>query len=595
MKISRAIIKNYRNLRNVDVCMGSLVTLVGENNSGKSNLLKAITFPLLSDEGHSKRLSWYDINNEVKDSFYQYLEDNRSAIHEGAISLTNFVNHIPEVSVTLEFEGAATEGYDLKDLSSETRDGKIIYSVQYLYRVDKPQELLDRIKGLLTPEAKIKDIRMSLLPMELYSYSILIPGKSAKVSYDTLRRFRYVALPAERDNFAANTDRLGSRALTDILQYNLTPSAQVEIEREYVKFFNTVKEYGNLDAVINWQDYSKIPNAKDFFDEISILPNMPSMNSILGSVRLGYSDDNLAFQGLGYRNLILMMVMLNSYLSKSNDDLSLLLVTVEEPEAHLCINNILLMTSFFNIFNKNGRRTQLIYSTHNAEFVNKSGLDNVVILHDGTAYSLKSEIDAEERDYLAKNPNTDICKTLFSRRLIMVEGITEELLIKSYLQTKPELNEIKVLSFHKGYKDIIEIWKKVNSGSGNRLGIVRDFDNQPKAQKEHEELQDRQVMVCTTKKYTLETELVNAGDNYILLKERYGADYGWSNMSADELQADWRDNKTDVILRICHDLVNGELSDFQMPQHIQRIINFMQSEGGDSLDIPNTAVGKGGQ
>ena len=300
------------------------------------------------------------------------------------------------------------------------------------------------------------------------------------------------------------------------------------------------------------------------------------MSSILNSIRLGYEEENLSFQGLGHRNLILMMVMLNSYLNKPHD-LSLRLVTVEEPEAHLCVSNILLMASFFNIFSKRNGYTQLVYSTHNAEFVNKVGLEKVVVIHSGKAYSLKEELSNDERDYLANNPNTDIFKILFSHRVIMVEGITEELLIKSYLQTKPELNEIKVVSFHKGYKDIIKLWKKINTGTGNRLGVVRDRDiNQEKARREHEALQDEQVMVRTTAEYTLEPEIVEAGNNYELLKTRYGDVYDWEDKSRDELQKDWRDQKTDVILRLCHDLVNGELPTFTMPKHIQDILDFLQ-------------------
>ena len=37
------------------------------------------------------------------------------------------------------------------------------------------------------------------------------------------------------------------------------------------------------------------------------------------------------------------------------------------------------------------------------------------------------------------------------------EAETEELLIKAYLQTRDDLDDIKVLSFHKGYKTIIGI------------------------------------------------------------------------------------------------------------------------------------------
>ena len=61
MRISRVKVSNYRNLKKVDVELGNIVTLVGENNSGKSNFLKAISIPLSSENGGSKRLSWYDI------------------------------------------------------------------------------------------------------------------------------------------------------------------------------------------------------------------------------------------------------------------------------------------------------------------------------------------------------------------------------------------------------------------------------------------------------------------------------------------------------------------------------------------------------
>lgn len=181
---------------------------------------------------------------------------------------------------------------------------------------------------------------------------------------------------------------------------------------------------------------------------------------------------------------------------------------------------------------------------------------------------------------MANNPNTDIFKILFSHRVIMVEGITEELLIKSYLQTKPELNEIKVVSFHKGYKNIIKLWKKINAGTSNRLGVVRDRDqNQENARREHEKLQDDQIIVRTTKEYTLEPEIVEAGNNYELLKNRYGDVYSWADKSRKDLQEDWRKRKTDVILRLCHDLVNGELPTFKMPKHIQDILDFLQGNG----------------
>lgn len=78
MRICRAQIENYRNLRKVDVQLGDIVTLIGENNSGKSNFLRAISIPLASDDsGINKRLSWFDINKESKAEYYNFLKDNR--------------------------------------------------------------------------------------------------------------------------------------------------------------------------------------------------------------------------------------------------------------------------------------------------------------------------------------------------------------------------------------------------------------------------------------------------------------------------------------------------------------------------------------
>jgi hypothetical protein len=536
--------------------------------------LRAISLPLSSDDsGAGKRLSWYDINKIAKEEYYEFLESNRQRLIDGEIALEEFIMQIPRVTIQLFFQPDEKEHYNVKDILVDEEHW--IGGIRYQFSIKKPEELFDRVKSILTTEASEDNIQMSLLPIELFDYSITVPDKGSNVPYDTLRYFRSVDLPAERDHFASNADKLGSRALTDILQKELKSDSQVTIEKKYYEFFETVKKEGNLDKVLNWQEYSDIENAKEFFEQISILPNMPQMSSILGSIRLGYENDYMFVQGLGHRNLVLMTVILNSYISKKRD-ISYRLMTVEEPEAHLCVSNVLLMGSLFHIFSQKNTYTQIVYATHNVELVNKMGLDKVIVMHKGEAYSLDEELTETERDYLTNNPNTDIFKILYSRKTILVEGITEEHLIKSYLKTCPELNDIKVLSFHKGFTKIIDIWEKVNKESGNKLGIVRDFDDQPKAQKEHESKQNDHVIVRTTKGYTLETDLANA--NYELLRMKYSEVFGWKDMTLEELQEDWRkeNKKTIVMLRICQDLLSGELEGFSLPPHIQEIIEYMK-------------------
>lgn len=578
MKISRIIIKNYRNLRNVDVTLGHIVTLIGENNSGKSNFLRALSIPLSSDDsGISKRLSWHDINRDEKEAYYNFLSENRDRILNGSLTAEQFITVLPEVSIKLYFQPNENEHYNVSDILCENEQW--VGGIHYRFFISKPEELLGRVRHILSSDSYNERTRMSLLPMEFFSFSITVPGKGNNVSYETLAKFRSVELPAERDSFASNSDKLGSKALSDLLQKGLTPDSQVKIEEKYTEFFEIIREEGKMDTVLNWQDYSEIPNAQEFFQEISILPNIPQMSSIISSIRLGYKNDNMFAQGLGHRNLVLMSVILNSYINKERD-ISLRLMTIEEPEAHLCSSNIQLMISLISIFGQKNSYTQIVYSTHNAEFVNKIGINNVIVFHNGFAFNLGKELTDTERDYLSANPNTDIFKLFYSRKAILVEGITEELLIKSYLQTRSDLSEIKILSFHKGFTKIIDIWKKLNAGTKNRLGIVRDSDNQPNAQAEHERRQNEQIIVRTTQGYTLETDIVNS--NYELLRSKYGEEYGWSTMTADEIQLDWRDNrKSDFMLRICHDMLNGELDAFVLPPHIQQIVDFMQGGAND--------------
>ena len=581
MKISRLIIKNYRNLKDIDICLGETVVLIGENNSGKSNLLRAVTLPFLTDESSfsGKNLSWIDINDIAKEKYYHYIIENQKSIVDGTIKCADFIKEMPVVKVEVQLKADVTENYFVKDLSYSVENGELVNGLRYEYKPSKVEEIFKLVKHILMQETvdeiSIKKVKMNLLPTEFYAYSITVPDKGS-VAYDTLKLYKYTALEAERDEFSRTKERLGSKSLVKVLQMGLSDDDKLKVEKEYNHFFEELKTVSKMDHVINWQEESELEDAKEFFEHISILPNMPPMQTILNSIRLGYSDAELTLQGLGYRNLILLLVLINSLMGKKND-VALNVLTIEEPEAHLCINNIRLMSSFLKVFASKNKSAQLFYSTHSTELINKMDLKNVVIVHEGNAFSLLQELEEEERDYLTKNPNLDLFKLFFSKKCILFEGISEEMLIRSYLDSKNELSDIELISFHKGYTKIIEIWKKVNAGTSNKLGIIRDYDYQDKAKKDHDKYDDgKTICVRTTDEKTLEPEIVKTGDNYTILKDKYGETLGWKDMSSEEMQKAWQNAKASDMLTICKDIECGDLPDLEMPKHIKEVLDFMK-------------------
>ena len=129
-------------------------------------------------------------------------------------------------------------------------------------------------------------------------------------------------------------------------------------------------------------------------------------------------------------------------------------------------------------------------------------------------------------NYLAKRPNFDILKILFAKRLILVEGPTEEMFINTFLDKEVEyLNEIEVIAIgQKGYKTFLDIWLQIHKeDSTSCIGVARDYDNQPNAKKEHQVYDDenKNIFVRTTEdvyKRQVQVKVMKAKKNYAYAK-----------------------------------------------------------------------------
>lgn len=584
MKITNVEINNFRNLTNVKLPLNKLTSIIGSNNSGKSNFLRAITLPLLTDEIGSggKKLTWTDIGEKSKRQYYKFIESNRSNFVNEKVPLASFKEIIPEITVTLDFEVDEELYYFMKNFLVDVDNN--IYQLQYKFYCPNSEELLKHIVSVLNTfkGENLAEIKQNLLPIDYFKYSIIIPEKEESVSFETLKSLTYNTIAAERDDFSSNNLKLGSKSLINLLNNNLTNDDKVQIEQQYENFFEEIKALTNMDSILNWQETSHLTNAREFFDKISVLPNMPPMTSLLNSVQLGYDDIPFTTQGLGYRNLILQVVMINSLITTSESIYSLL--TIEEPEAHLSYKNQILMFSYLQNSLRKNENTQIVYSSHSTQFINKLDLKDVIVFNDGKGYSLSEELGEESLNYLTKNPNLDIFKIFFSPKCILVEGLTEEILIKNYLNNrKNQLHSIDVLSFHKGFIKIMDLWLKLNKSSSSKLGVVRDFDNQPDSRRKHEQYNGQNIKVETTSRYTLEDDIVNQDDNYSILKNYFEDKYNWNEINTKEqLIKKWKESKAEVMLRFCQDAGADKLKGIALPNHIKSIIEWIEVENDEN-------------
>lgn len=285
MKIAHVKICNYRNLKDIDIGLSDTVAVIGENNSGKSNFLKAITLPFLTDDNThtSKRLSWTDINNESKERYYKKIIEIQKEIKDDKITVEQFIKLLPIVSVEVNIQANGPEEYYVKDMSYAIADDKIQYGLKYEFIPKNCEDIFRVVKEVVSQneinEENLRKVKMNLLPVEYYNYSIKIPD-GRNISYDTLKTFKYEALEAERDDFSRTKNQLGSKALVDLLKEGLSDQDKLIIEKEYSHFFESLKEISDINDIINWQEISEMEEAKKFFSHINILPNMPPMQSI---------------------------------------------------------------------------------------------------------------------------------------------------------------------------------------------------------------------------------------------------------------------------------------------------------------------------
>ncbi|MBW0436036.1 AAA family ATPase [Leptospira yasudae] len=258
--------------------------------------------------------------------------------------------------------------------------------------------------------------------------------------------------------------------------------------------------------------------------------------SLIGEDKTKQKYFDLFQNGLGYNNLIYAATVLGDLKQRKEIEReSYISLLIEEPEAHL---HPQLQAIFFNYLSTLDKNIgiQIFITSHSPSITSKADVDSIIVLekNDSTnALSLsRSSLQPHNKNYLKKFLDTTRSQMLFAKGSILVEGISEALLLPVFSvmigekynieKNGIELVNINGVSFE--HFAILYNSDDENKRLRSKCSIVTDDDMDAETEevssraKNAKLLEKNNLKVFLAKK-TFEYELFITGNNRDLLLE----------------------------------------------------------------------------
>ncbi len=520
MKITKLTITNFRLLEDITINIEDDITLiVGKNNSGKTSLFEIVN--LFFD--NKNRISFHDFSLNSYPKFEEcykiYKEELLPETLQDRIDEIEktIINSIPRItlSINIEYDKLNDSLINISDFISDLDDSKTEATLLFKY---EPKDTFNIFKSF--DNRPKKDIGLIEWLNENISnhYSIRVFGGDNLIEENIQNKIKSIitfeTIQASRKLDDTKTDNnrslatgfsdyyrnINSDTNTDVenLKNSLAGTAK-ELDQKYEKVLETIldklKSFG-VDKEIN------IPEIilRSKFDPETIIKNNIKYFYKSGGIEL---PEN--YNGLGYSNLIYLVLKVVSFIEdfkkkKANNASEILTIMIEEPEAHL-------HPQMQQVFVEQIRETvnntriddqilvQIIMSTHSSHMIAEAGL-NVNRSFERIRYFNKFQINGETivevkdfNDFKHKETNQDTfrflkqylnlnkCDLFFADKVIMVEGITEKLLMPLFIKKVAK-------SLENEYVSIIEVggaythkFKEFFKFLNTKVLIVTDIDS----------------------------------------------------------------------------------------------------------------------
>lgn len=473
MRISRVVIRNYRAIETLDINVDDdLCCLIGENNTGKTAIMRAIQICIdVSLPSYFRSLSREDINASVDIS-------SPSQVLIG-LELTDFEGKVNEEALVATWKTAANAArifyrFRPKPSIREQLDND---------EIEDDNLTLDdyswEIKGGGNPATNLVDIEWD------------DDGIGESVRFSDLQSFLVTHLPALRDVENDLRNARLSPLIKLIEAFEIDQAEQDALVAILDDANNQISQSDTISEVAEAIDerFKKV-SGPAFEMDAALGLSASTFRAILRNLKIILSDLSLqefepGRNGLGMNNILYIAILLE-YLKRrvDGDKSSGQLVLIEEPEAHL---HPQLQASLMTALMDTG--VQVILTSHSTHITSQVPLATVVSLtkrDDATIsagnLALNADLDDDEVADLERYLDSTKSSLLFARKVMLVEGPSELFLIPALFQSVEEIDlertGISVTAIHGVHFDVYA--KLFQTGSlEKKCAIVADADLTP--------------------------------------------------------------------------------------------------------------------
>jgi predicted ATP-dependent endonuclease of OLD family len=448
MIIEKLIIGNYRNFRNFEIELKRFNLIIGENNIGKTNLLNA--FGLI----FSPDITFYQKRNlEVDDINYETIQDFKSDVKR-ATDLEDLKDKFPEVKIEVILSGlnpdqeAIVGDWFTGEWNTDISKNKA--KITYLFSVNHTKKIEEWFKKTKETNSKNNPVEF---PINHYSYSIYGgDDRTKRIDYYWLSFLKMEFLDALRDA-RAQLMASGKNTLLNKVLTIQTENKIDDIKRTLLDLKELINKEGSVFSSIkkDIENFLQRVSIEDSKNEINFNFIGVESSDILKKISLIYGTNqiNIERNGLGRNNLLYISLLLSQLMQqveKEEKKVFFRLIGIEEPEAHL--HPHLQVHLSRNIDTESIDEQQTIITSHSTHITSQLSLDDTIVLYNNETenkikpYYLFKNIPKESKNYLSKFLDATKSSMFFARKVILVEGISEQLLIPEFFKLKT--NEVSI-------------------------------------------------------------------------------------------------------------------------------------------------------